>query len=63
MGYEADQIAAENAESEGHWDLAYYHWNNCLAYVKRNEPEKKDKIEYLEMKMRDCKSRARGNFI
>ena len=60
MSYDANQVAAENAERNERWDDAFYYWNECLSYVKRYDPDNSSKISYLEMKMKDCKSRAKG---
>ena len=57
MSYEANETAAINAENKKDWDSAYYYWNECLSYVKRYDSSNKAKIEYLEMKLRDCKNR------
>lgn len=57
MSYDANETAAINAENKRDWDSAYYYWNECLSYVKRYDPSNKAKIEYLEMKLKDCKAR------
>lgn len=50
--YDAGQEAVNN----GNWRLAYDCFNDCLQYLKRNEPYRTEDIIHLEKLVDDCNS-------
>jgi hypothetical protein len=57
MGYQANEDAAYNAESNGEWRRALGFWQECLAYVERYDSSNREKIQFIEMKIQDCRNR------
>jgi len=59
MGYQANEDAAYAAEQKKEWRKAYGLWNECLSYMHRYDPNNKQKIEFIEMKIEDCRKRMK----
>lgn len=53
-GY-ALEVAAEKAIENGNYRMAFSKYNELLAIIKATDPKNYQYIEYIEMKIEDCR--------
>lgn len=55
--YDVNLQVAEEEEQKGKWSSAAYYYKKCLALTEEWEPNNKQKLDFLNRKIRECESK------